>query len=260
MKLRKRITGQAAVETAITMPLTVFIILGTIQLAMIQHGRMMAEYAAFRAARAGSLNYGDCVAMMDSAVASLMPAYTSAVDPAGSAPETYFASQFVAHKTNGYKYVPGTDSGHNGDILWIVRDSPTVAQVTAGSGGLGQVTEWDNTGVGVLGMRMEIHLIFWFPLKLPFVNWVMGKTFLAALAGVSFTALDDPLNPAATNQTWAAGSPFLQAPIVGHMASEGAAGRYEIPLTASYTMRMMTPPKVVNFAQQNCAPAPQSLQ
>ena len=46
-----RESGQAAVESALVMPLAVFLILGTLQLFMLLQGRIMAEYAAWRAVR-----------------------------------------------------------------------------------------------------------------------------------------------------------------------------------------------------------------
>jgi hypothetical protein len=39
--------GQAAVEAALTMPLMLFMILGTLQLFMMLQGRLLAEHAAF---------------------------------------------------------------------------------------------------------------------------------------------------------------------------------------------------------------------
>ena len=45
-------SGQVAVEAALIMPLMVFMALGIIQLTMIQHAKLMTEYAAYQAARA----------------------------------------------------------------------------------------------------------------------------------------------------------------------------------------------------------------
>ena len=42
-------------EAALTLPLVVFLILGTLQLFMMLQGRIMAEYAVFKAVRAGSV-------------------------------------------------------------------------------------------------------------------------------------------------------------------------------------------------------------
>ena len=45
--------GQALLETVIVLPIMIFLILGALQLMMVQHGRIMTEYAAYNAARAG---------------------------------------------------------------------------------------------------------------------------------------------------------------------------------------------------------------
>jgi hypothetical protein len=68
-------SGQAAVESAIVIPLMVFLILGIVQLTMVQHARVMTEYAAFNAARAGIVWNADKIIMEDAAIISLLPTY-----------------------------------------------------------------------------------------------------------------------------------------------------------------------------------------
>lgn len=67
--------GQALVESAIVIPLMTFLILGIIQLVMMQHARIMTEYAAFNAARAGVVWNADGIIMENAAIISLMPTY-----------------------------------------------------------------------------------------------------------------------------------------------------------------------------------------
>jgi hypothetical protein len=52
-----------------------FLILGIIQLVMLQHARIMTEYAAFNAARAGIVWNADRIIMEDAAIISLLPTY-----------------------------------------------------------------------------------------------------------------------------------------------------------------------------------------
>ncbi|HLT28663.1 MAG TPA: TadE family protein, partial [Myxococcaceae bacterium] len=47
----RRESGQAGVESALVLPITLFMILGTMQLFMMTHARVMTEYAAYRATR-----------------------------------------------------------------------------------------------------------------------------------------------------------------------------------------------------------------
>jgi hypothetical protein len=62
-------------------PLMVFLILGVIQLAMIQHAKIMSEYAAFNAARAGVVWNADPFIMENAAIISLLPVQTNLIGP-----------------------------------------------------------------------------------------------------------------------------------------------------------------------------------
>jgi len=74
-RLHRDERGQAVVESAIVIPLMTFLILGMIQLVMIQHARIMTEYAAFNAARAGIVWNADKIIMESAAIISLLPTY-----------------------------------------------------------------------------------------------------------------------------------------------------------------------------------------
>src|SRR3954466_11583767 len=72
--MRQGESGQAIVEAAFVLPAMIFLILCAIQLAQIQQARLLAEYAAFNAARAGIVHSGDPEVMHDAARLSLLPA------------------------------------------------------------------------------------------------------------------------------------------------------------------------------------------
>jgi len=74
-RVKRDEAGQAMVESAIVIPLMVFLILGIVQLAMMQHARIMTEYAAFNAARAGIVWNADRIIMQNAALISLLPTY-----------------------------------------------------------------------------------------------------------------------------------------------------------------------------------------
>lgn len=65
--------GQAVVESLLVLPLLVFLILGVLQLVMMQHARLMTEYAAFNAARSGIVWNADRLIMENAAILSLLP-------------------------------------------------------------------------------------------------------------------------------------------------------------------------------------------
>lgn len=74
-------SGQAVVEAAIVLPLCVVLILCAIQIAQVQQARVLLEYAAFNAARAGVVHdaengaSGTSGPMHDAAALSLLPSF-----------------------------------------------------------------------------------------------------------------------------------------------------------------------------------------
>lgn len=65
--------GQAAIEAALVMPLMVFFCLGIVQLTLVQQARLMTEYAAYQAVRAGVVWNGNNERMHDAAIVALLP-------------------------------------------------------------------------------------------------------------------------------------------------------------------------------------------
>jgi hypothetical protein len=61
------------VEAAIIMPMMIFLVLGILQLTLVQHAKLMTEYAAYQAARAGIVWNGNPIRMQDAAVVALLP-------------------------------------------------------------------------------------------------------------------------------------------------------------------------------------------
>lgn len=238
-----RESGQAAVEAALTLPLTIFLILGTLQLFMMLQGRIFAEYAAFRATRAGSLNHGDCEAMQHAAILSLMPTIHSFVGSGGS-PAKGLAQAFERRKNNEfYKAQDGVE----GTILWIVRQSPKKSAVPS--------VEDKNFDQGSL-MRLETQLIYFYPMRIPVVNGLISRMVLARWGWMPYEGLN-PLM-VAQDVKYEQGNIDLASAIRGEVLSRFNKKQYVIPIVASGSMRMMTPARKKFFQQQHCS-APESL-
>lgn len=238
--MRSRESGQAAVETALTMPLTIFLILGTLQLFLMLQGRIMAEYAAFRATRAGALAHGNCVPMQHAAILALLPSFHSYIGSGFGRPAQRLATSFRLHRDNKYSML--VDSGHTGDIVWIVRDSPRTSQVSG--------VEDQNFDQHRL-MRLETRLVYFFPLKIPFANKVFAQMVLASWGWMPFMAN----NPLMVNQRarYQRGSIDLEGAIRSNVVGRFMRGQYVLPIHASGSMRMMTPARRTYFQQQNCS-------
>ena len=65
-------SGHALLESALVMPLMIFFVLGLVQFTTIQHAKILTEYAAFNAARAGIVWNGSHQRMQDAAALSLL--------------------------------------------------------------------------------------------------------------------------------------------------------------------------------------------
>ena len=70
---RRNQSGQVEVETAVVLPVAIFLLLGLIQLGLLHQARIIAEYAAYRAARTGALYNMDMKKMEAAAVAAMLP-------------------------------------------------------------------------------------------------------------------------------------------------------------------------------------------
>jgi hypothetical protein len=187
----------------------------------------------------------------------MLPAIEPFAKPTGNI-NTNLARAFQKRAGNllNERTAAGSSSHRNlnytGAIVWIVRDLGE----RAGFGGFnnGQDVNFDQA---VLPQRLETHLIFFYPMKIPFANWVMSRMFLAHMGLQGYTA-QNPLMPVQT-ANWQQYGTRLNATISTEMANRMLAGEYVFPITASYTMRLMTPLKQNNWATKNCTPTPATL-
>lgn len=244
-----RQSGQAAVEAALTLPLTIFLILGTLQLFLMLQARALTEYAIFRAVRTGSVKHGDCEAMTHAAIASLLPSFARTDSPAA------LGDAFRERRDNLYR--PPLDTGYSGTIVWIARERPRLADIPTT-----EEEDFDDPAryqdVDDI-LRLEARIVFWYPLRIPFANWVLSRMFLAHLDLRSYQAAD-PLMPVRTG-FWVRGKNYvpLETSIRQELLERTNRAEYVFPLQASYTMRMMTPPRRRHFTTQNCPPTPEGL-
>jgi hypothetical protein len=252
------------VEAALTLPLTIFLILGTIQLFMMLQGRIMAEYAAFEAVRAGSRHHGDCEMMMQAGLAALLPNVVSYLGSGtgGGSPAEKLGSAFRARYQGGdakFTAMDYTQSSFGGrslageSIFWLARPLPNNVNDVEDRG-------FDTPVQDGGGMRLEARIIYWFPLRIPFADWVMTRMFMAHFAIQDYDAVN-PLIPAERRAGWAAGGspPTLDSQVRQKYQSLVSNKQYVFPIQATYGMRMMTPAQSRYFQRQNCGSTPDGL-
>lgn len=226
------------------MPLVVFLVLGALQLFLILQARIVAQYAVYKATRAGALMHGDCAAMKHTALATLLPSITRADSP------TALANAFFQRRNN--RYSDGTPT-HTGQIVEIVRDSPLASSL------LGQSAEDNRFDQAPTLERLEVRMIYWYRLKIPFADWVMSKMFLAHYNLQSYNDVN-PLMPAESNAGWPDGptSSFASEAWPGgalgpNMVGWANGGHYLFPIRVTASMRMMVPPARAFFGSQECS-------
>lgn len=218
-------------ESAITLPLVVFLVLGTLQLFLMLHARIMTQYAVFRATRAGSVSQGNCDRMKDAAIAALLPTVARTDKP------NLLGDAFKRFKNNDYASA-GLDN-FTDKMIWLIRENPTTVN-----------TEDADFDQGGGPMRLEMRLVYWYPMRIPFANWVMTKMFRAEFAIEDYTA-SNPLLEAEKNADWTKGKNTMEGLIRGEYSNRSQQ-QYVFPIATSYSMRMMTPAKPENFTSQRC--------
>jgi hypothetical protein len=110
--------GQVLVETAIVLSILVFVILGALQVVLIGHGRIMTEYAAYNAARAGIVHNANWNVMRNAAMISTLPLYRR-TDTAMQLLRTWAEIKAAAEITEAIDTGTGTLERLGGDLLGI---------------------------------------------------------------------------------------------------------------------------------------------
>ena len=242
----KQARGQAAVETALTMPLLLFMVLGTLQLFMLLQGRILAQYAVGRATRMGAMNFGKCEPMIRSAIAILLPAINAGF-ARGAINGTTYANEVKKRSTNN-RYAPADDLGRNGPVVWIDRVRPLVGTIRAAT----EEDIWNLAPPQGPDRTLEVRMTFWFPLKIPFANWVFARLAMAHWGVEPYHAVS-PYMMANRDANWGP-DPSVVAPtglITAEMQARYNVAQYVFPIQATSAMRMMSPAR---FTLQNCQP------
>jgi hypothetical protein len=259
---KRRARGQAAIEAALTLPLLLFMVLGTLQLFLLMQARIMAQYAAFQATRLGSLSQGACEPMLHAALLSLLPAYQTFLRP-GNVPAagTALGDAFGPRRDNHYGgYQPaGAPSAWESDeaIVWLLRERPTAAQIDANRDR--HIKHFDQPLDSGEPVRLEVRLIFWAPLRIPFADWVFARLALAHFGLLDYTAQNPLLLTETANWTPPSGGFSPNALVANELLRRVQLGHYVFPIETSYTMRMMTPVRRSAFDRPGCGATPDGL-
>ncbi|RKG86558.1 TadE/TadG family type IV pilus assembly protein [Corallococcus terminator] len=232
----RRESGQVAVETAIVLPMFVFLILGTLQLGMMHQARLMTKYAAYKAVRAGALHNANVKEMERAAIAVLLPLISSSTGGGGETIKaiesaTDFQMKYVWASKNTMMDAPGMKYAD------VTICGPLRNEMGATSGEL----DFDNpsritsTGDWAQSQRskLRIQVTFNYRLPIPFADMVIYNIARAKeMPPVLRLGNGKDKTEYVTGREMKGG--------VGKYDTAAQSSLYILPIRATYTMRMQS--------------------
>lgn len=223
-------SGQAALETALILPLHLFTLLGAIQMSMAYQARLVTEYAAYKTARAASLYRLDCPHITNAALMALVPT-VSAHFPPGMVTNAQSRYVALAQAVLAAGNRPPNNPPGAGTPLTVVDFRVTDFR-----------PEFDEQlDPGERPMKVHVRLAYFYEYRVPFANWIISRFWLQTENGVQLAQGIDPLM-AVHNQRSEPLTPFLDPTLTG-IAQNAIASRYfTVPIVATFSLRMMSDP------------------
>lgn len=242
--------GQAAVETAIVMPMMVFLLLGLLQMGLISQARVVAKYAAYRAARVGAMNNANQAAMEAAAILHLLPVLTYSDDllhPPRSTGDVarWYPQALIENHTQvpGYRMVKlvicgPTRSEFDGSGPQAIERVDI--QTRSGYGSSREVDFDDprnfvdnedgytaHTAREFNRLRLRVQIQFLYKMPIPFANWVITQIYLGS-------TLPSVLRMGEEDRGPKMGSQPNQVRLAAQL------GVYTLPINVGYAMRMQS--------------------
>lgn len=249
VKLKTRVagggeSGQVMVEQALILPMMVFMVLGIIQLTMLQHARLATELAAFNAARSGIVYNGDPDKMTNAALVTLIPTYSRA-DTAMDFAQRYVEAQIMQFLTEDILGVPMVE-------VTILEPSDDSAYDEYGEHMDGEQVDFDDYRAEAARFNLlSIEVRYYYEMRIPFANWMIQSVWMAGRVGnlqnwggPAFVAPEQRVGGFGTGQSAMDVTDVMAAGEGGEMALlvgvRRFLNRYYMPLRSWYTMRMQS--------------------
>jgi hypothetical protein len=232
---RRNQDGQAAVETALTLPMLLFTALGILQLTLAYHARILTEYAAFKAVRAGSVYRADCKRMQTAALMALIPSMPAAKGSPQQQLVRTALSITKLHFNRSSRFTPLILLDYKIENMPNSQGQPFDTQLEPGDRRV---------------PRLRVKLTYFFEYRIPFVNWIMTKYWLAVNTGRQW-AQYDPTLPVTRPQMVVDGNSALDE-LASQVQSAAYRQFYTTPIVTSWSMRMMSDPLPGESGQGSC--------
>jgi hypothetical protein len=224
-----RESGQAAIESAIVLPLFVFLILGILQLGLMHQARLITKYAAYKAVRAGALNNGKKAVMEKAALAVLLPIISKDagggefIKTINSASD--FQSKWMWPDVTGNRML---DTGI--PLVEVTICGPSTKEVN------GAEVDFDDPRSAASmawkdahKTKLRIQLTFNYRMPIPFANWVIHAA--AFNRDIPWLMRMGEKSTRATPNFGPSQSQYISA---------ANRGKYVLPIRAAFTMRMQS--------------------
>ncbi len=229
------------VESAIVLPLTVFMILGLLQLGLLQQGRSMGKYAAYKAARAGAIHSAKMKVMENAALAVLLPVVGYQAGGGGEAynrtrDDSDLKTAWDRMKDNTYP------DATNLKVVEIRICSPTTKTVSGSSvdfddaATMNSASSWETMDKGKLSVQVTFH----YRMVIPFANMVIWNIVRADEVSeqlLQVTRLGTAKNGAikGIHKTGTG-----EASTDSKLKTLGQSGKYFLPIRMSFVHRMQS--------------------
>lgn len=258
-------TGQALAESAIILPLFIFMLLGTLQLGLIYQARYLLKYAAYRASRTGALQNACDAPMRDAALSVLAPIMGTGISLEGGA----------RRPGDGHARIDGMDgyarailraralAGPVGaPILEVVVCGPTEKHLQGAARNDDEIDFddprnllWDNRPLGKETLRqfertkLRVQVQYLHQLIVPFANWILfyswtGMNLMRELRMQTSHAGPDEVPGVVRSGTLAddqGRGHRRKAEYFGELVAHAQrTHRYFFPLHANYALRMQS--------------------
>jgi hypothetical protein len=248
-KPSRRESGQAAVETAIVMPLFVFIVLGIVQLSLMHQARLLTKYAAYKSVRAGALNRADLGVMEKAAIAVMLPMITrenpiSGGDGRKQPQYGVYKSDSASNFLTGFKEVSqsrNNTSSSGKKIVEVTICHPLSSDVKPTddfddhrTNPLGSNSDWRKYETTKLAGQVTMYLT----LIIPFANAFLWWSSIRQMDGqrvdtMKMLRMKTDKSPNDLRKTFKG-----QTYTLTELKSEAERGNYIMPIRASFSMRM----------------------
>jgi hypothetical protein len=253
--VRRGEEGQAVVEAAIVLPAMIFLLLVTIQLTQLQQARIMVEYAAFTAARAGIVMNGNNGSsngfdgpMHEAAAMAVLPTFGRTDS------WTEFGKTLLRFKAQEAVLKPLGLS----QVRVFVLNPTAQTFSTYGAHLNGQEIDFDDVRPGATDATLlSLQVRYLYEMRVPFANKLIQTIWMASKVGVlrgwqgwdlASPRMGSQRGPdavalsrgAAAARTIPDGTP--EGIRLAGLVAAGAANRYYLPVEAWYTMRMQSNP------------------